>query len=139
VATCGHGLHGSIVLDAKRPCLPSSCSVIALAARSLPHQLHIIATLTYKVLACNQLLYPSHLLTPYTAARTLRSQAKHLLAVPAVSIVIGRRDVSYAAPSLRNGISVKIRNSPSLASCKKRLRHIVSLVPSLSATTPSFP
>jgi len=38
-----------------------------------------IATLIYKVLAHNQPLYLSHLLTPYTPARTLRSQDKRLL------------------------------------------------------------
>ena len=46
------------------------------------------AALIYKVLPRNRPLYLSHLPTPYTSARKLRSQDKQLLSVPAVSIII---------------------------------------------------
>ena len=65
---------------------------------------------------------------------------EHLLAVPTVFTVIGSRGFSYAAPSTANEIPVEIRNSSSLPSIKKHiLRHIINLVPSFSAITPSLP
>jgi len=84
-----------------------------------------IATLTYNAPAHNQLLYLSYLLTVYTPVHTPHSQDKHLLAVPAVSTVIGRRGFSYAAPSVWNKISLKIPNSPSVVSFKQHLPHSV--------------
>jgi len=71
----------------------------------------------------------------YSPARTLRSQDKHLLAVAAVSILIGSQGFSYAAPSIWNKIPVEIRNSSSLASLKKHLKAL-SLVPSLAHHLP---
>jgi len=105
--------------------LPSSCSVICTAASSLLPQLQNSNwpryTSTCKLLAHSRLLYLSHLHT-YNSARTLLSQDKHLLAVPAVSTVIGRRGFSYTASSIWNEIPVEIRNSLSFASFKKRLK-----------------
>jgi len=83
---------------------------------------YILGNLIHKVLAHNQPLHLSHLLTPYTPARSLRSQDKHLLAVPTVSTVTGKCSLSYAAPSTWNEIPVKSHNSPSLVPFKKHLK-----------------
>ena len=85
----------------------ASLTYPSVAVYWLPVHFHInykIATLTYKVLTCK---YLSHLLTPYTPACTLRSEGKHLLAVPAT----GRRGFSYASPAIWNKIPVETRNS----------------------------
>jgi len=82
-----------------------------------------IATLTYTVVACNQPLYLSHSLFPYTPAHTLHSQDKHLFTVPTVSTVTGRRGFSYTMPSIWNEIHLKIRNGSFLASFKKQLKN----------------
>ena len=93
-------LHGpslvSIVLNAK------SRPVLSQSNRRRTHRLENSHFKTYKVLACNQRLYVSHLLTPckLTPACTLRSQDKHLLTVPTVFTVIGRRGFNYTAPSV---------------------------------------
>jgi len=50
-----------------------------------------------------------------------------LLHVPAVTVVIRRRDSSYAAPSLWDEIPVEIRNIPSLASFKNHLKTLFHL------------
>jgi len=86
-----------------------------------------LATLTYSVLAHNQPLYLSHLLTRYTPACTLCSRDEHLLAIPTVSTVIDRRGFSYTAPSIWDEIPVEIRNSPFLASFKKHLKTLFYL------------
>ena len=101
-----------------------------------------ISTLTYKALACNQPLYLSNLLTPYTPARILRSQDKQFLVVPIASTVVGRRGFTYAACTF-NMEWKPCRNFAMAFLCLllgSILRHVISLVPSLSATTPSdFP
>jgi len=101
---CIQNTTARIVLDIQHPC-PTEQLLYHL--HWLPIHFCInykIATLSYKVLALNQTLYVSHLLTPYTPAHTLRLQGKHLLTVPAVSTVIDRRAFSYAAPSMWNKI-----------------------------------
>jgi len=60
-----------------------------------------------------------------------------LLTVLAVSMAIRCRTFSYTAPSMWNEIALEIRNSLSLASCKKHLRRLIFLVPVLSPTTQS--
>jgi len=121
---CVQNTAACVVLDTQRPC----------PTQQLFHHLHWlhvhvrfcfsykIATFTYKVLACNRPLYLSRLVTTYTPAHTLPSQDKHLLAISAVSSVIGRRGFSCAAPSIWSEIPVKIFNIPSLASFKKHLK-----------------
>ena len=91
---------------------PAVALSFALADCSLPH----------KVLAFNHLLYVSHLLTPYTRARSLCSQDKHLFTVPTVSTIIGSQGFSYASLSIWNEIPVEIHNSPSLTSFKKEFK-----------------
>ena len=81
-----------------------------------------IPTFTYKVVSLYQPLYLTNLLTPYTPGRSLRSHDEHLLLEPAVSTVIDSRGFNYAAPSVWNKLPLKIRNSSSFASTKRKLK-----------------
>jgi len=96
------------------------------------------ATLTCKVLAHDQLLYLSHLLTPYTPAWALCSQHKQLLyqLFPqsyADEVSVTQR-LQYGMKSLS-----KFTVALPWLLLRSILRHIILLVPSLSATTPSSP
>ena len=73
-----------------------------------------ILTLSYKALNGEAPSYILDLLAPYTPARSLRSEAQHLLHCPKYRLQrFGKRSFQVAAPTLWNRLPSNIRKSPS--------------------------
>src|SRR6476469_5797948 len=81
-----------------------------------------IATLTFLTLTHCSPSYLHELLTPHSAARSLRSNYQKLLIVPRVDSVNGRRSFSFAAPSIWNSLPVAIRTTDSYLSFRSALK-----------------
>jgi len=81
-----------------------------------------ICSMTWKALNGRAPAYISDLLTPYTAARTLRSSNQALLSVPRCRLNYGERAFSVAAPKLWNDLPVSIRELKHYDTFKAKLK-----------------
>ena len=67
-------------------------------------------------------LYISELIKVYQPTRNLRSTTDNLLVRPMTSRKIGQQSFAFSAPQYWNVLPKYIRNSPSIATFKKRLK-----------------
>ena len=83
----------------------------------LPIKLRIeykIASIVFNTLHSKQPSYLADLLIPYAPSRTLRSSDQHLLHVPFVMSVRGKRAFSFAAPFIWNSLPLSLRTCTSI-------------------------
>ena len=69
-----------------------------------------------------QTAYMFDLIAPYIPPRSLRSSNKNLLIVPDIRSEIGRRSLSFTAPTTWNSLLQHIRSSDSLSVFKGLLK-----------------
>ncbi len=82
-----------------------------------------VLCLTFKALNGLTLDYLTNLVKPYSPTRTLRSADQMLLCVPKVHTKkFGQWTFSFAAPTLYNGLPLKLKQSPPLDSFKRNLK-----------------
>ena len=93
-----------------------------------------ILCLTFKALNGLAPDYIVDLIKPYSPTWTLCSADQRLLCVPKVHTKkFGEQTFSFAAPTLYNGLPVKLRQSPSLDSFKSNLKtHMFALTYNLA-------
>ena len=95
---------------------------------SLPIQARIdfkIATLTYKALSSSQPAYLRELISTYKPSRQLRSSDRSLLTIPRTNLTIGHRAFSWSSVFIWNSIPLSVRNSPTISTFKRRLKHLL--------------
>jgi len=91
-----------------------------------------LATLAYKALHTGQPPYLSELLQHYEPMRTLRSSCSFQLSVPRHNLEFGSRAFRISAPKIWNLLPASIRNSPSLPTFRRHLKHIIFSQPILT-------
>jgi len=92
-----------------------------------------LATLAYKALHIVQPPYLSELLQQYEPTRTLRSSSSFQLFVPRHNLEFGSRAFRISAPKIWNLLpAANIRNSPSIPTFRRHLKHIIFSQPMLT-------
>jgi len=90
------------------------------------------ATLAHKALHIGQPPYLSELLQHYVPIQILRSSSSFQLCIPRYNLEFGSRAFGISAPKIWNLWPASIRNSPSLPTFRRHLKHIIFSQPILT-------
>ena len=98
-----------------------------------------LATLVYKALYTGQPPYLSELLQHYEPIQTLRSSSSSQLSVPRHNLEFGSCAFRISAPKIWNLLPASIRNSPSIPTFRRHLKHIIFSQPIVTPNDHPFP